>query len=84
MVIPDFNGMNIILDNLVEQVKANSSYASKLIFEKSQTDFIDELITICRTSLRDSLVKKLIYIKNINHETSKTSADFKKNEVKYW
>lgn len=79
MVIPDFLGIDLLLDDLVEHCKAESSYENKKLFQNDEPTIINYLIILCRDSLRDSLVKKLISIKSLNMEVANKAEKSRKD-----
>jgi hypothetical protein len=75
MVIPDFSGIDLLLDQLVDYRKQNSLYERKDLLSEPESELIGELMVISRNCVRDSLVKKLIYIKTLNGESRKKATN---------
>lgn len=75
MVIPDFLGIDLLLDLLVDYRKQNSLYERKDLLSEPESELIGELMVISRNCVRDSLVKKLIYIKTLHGESRKKATN---------
>jgi hypothetical protein len=71
MIIPDFIGINLLLDDMVAKSRKVSTYDGKKskLLTSDESDIIDQLIILGREHLRESLLKKLIYIRSLDNES---------------
>lgn len=69
MIIPDFIGINLLLDDLVAKSRKISAYDGKKLklLTSDESDIIDQLIILGREHLREGLLKKLIYIRSLDN-----------------
>jgi hypothetical protein len=66
MVIPDFNGIELLLDDFVKFLKRKHSYESKKLLNDRENELVGKLLTIAGECLRDNLVKKLINLLSLS------------------
>jgi hypothetical protein len=69
-VIPDFAGIERLVDLMAQHLKRTTSYEAKKLLDQGETELVNKLLTLARDCLRDGLTRKLINLWTLSSETA--------------